>query len=213
MNYKAIIFDLGGVLFNINYQLTADAFKALGLKEFDTLYSQAAQEGLFDDFETGKSAPSEFRSRLRHWVGNQVTDDQIDSAWNAMLLGMPSIRLELLNELKKHYRLFLLSNTNEIHLKSVFRIMQEQLGVPDLSGPMEKQYYSCRVGLRKPDPEIFRLVLEENGLSPATTLFIDDSIQHIQGARLVGLNAHHLKPGEAVERLFSDPFVPGPTTY
>jgi FMN phosphatase YigB (HAD superfamily) len=211
MNYKAIIFDLGGVLFNINYQLTAEAFKALGLKEFDTLYSQAAQNGLFDDFETGKSTPPEFRFRLRHWVGNQVTDDQIDSAWDAMLLGMPFVRLELLNELKKHYRLFLLSNTNEIHLKSVFRIMKEQLGFPDLSGQMEKQYYSCRVGLRKPDPEIFRLVLEENGLSPATTLFIDDSIQHIQGARLAGLNAYHLKSGEAVERLFPDLFVLGDT--
>jgi FMN phosphatase YigB (HAD superfamily) len=202
VEYEAIIFDLGGVLLNLNYSLTSEAFKKLGLADFDTIYSQAQQEGIFDDFETGKSDPAQFRQKLRAWIGNEVSDNQIDHAWNAMLLDMPLNRIKLLQNLKKDYRIFLLSNTNEIHLQEVFRILTSSHGSPDFSGIMEKQYFSCREGLRKPDPNIFYKVLRDNNLNPERTLFIDDSIQHILGAQTTGLKTHHLLPGEDILNLF-----------
>ena len=206
MKQKAIIFDLGGVLMNLSYQKTADAFKLLGLMDFEERYSQARQSGVFDAFETGKISPPEFRANLREWLSPETTDAQIDHAWNAMLLGMPADRIELLRLLKPHYRIFLLSNTNEIHLSEVFRMMQKDHGFPDLSGIMEKEYYSCRMGLRKPDPEIFKTVLKEQNLEPGEVLFIDDSIQHIEGARSVGILSHHLKEKEDLSMLFDPKF-------
>lgn len=206
MNKKAIVFDLGGVLMNLSYQKTADAFRALGLNDFDAIYSQAKQDGIFDAFEKGQIQPAEFRMKLRAWLGPEITDEQIDHAWNAMLLGMPASKIALLQALKSRYRLFLLSNTNEIHLIAVFRMMQEHHGFPDLSGIMEKQYFSCRMGMRKPDGEIFRFVLQEQGLKASEVLFIDDSIQHIDGARSVGITAFHLKEQDGLHSLFDPQF-------
>ncbi|HXC06551.1 MAG TPA: HAD family phosphatase, partial [Bacteroidia bacterium] len=193
------IFDLGGVLFDIEYNLTAHAFRKLGINDFDRIYSQARQDGIFDDFETGHSSPSEFRTRLRQWLKPDITDEAIDSAWNAMLLGMKPDKLELLQSLQGKYKLFLLSNTNEIHLPAVFRMMQQSFGFPDLGGFMNKQYFSCRLGMRKPNAEIFNLVLQEQQLDPYTTLFIDDSIQHIEGAARLGIQTHHLVMGESLQ--------------
>jgi FMN phosphatase YigB (HAD superfamily) len=206
MNPKAIVFDLGGVLMDLSYLKTAEAFRKLGLKDFDTIYSQAKQSGLFDAFETGKISSGVFRKKLRDWLDPGIGDDQIDSAWNAMLLGMPAHKIELLQSLKEHYRIFLLSNTNEIHLTAVFDMMRTDHGFPDLSHLMEKQYYSCRVGMRKPDAGIFQYVLQEQGLKASEVLFIDDSIQHIEGARSVGMKAHHLKEGEDLNRLFDEQY-------
>jgi FMN phosphatase YigB (HAD superfamily) len=202
MNYTAIIFDLGGVLFDIDYQKTADAFRSLGLRDFDAIYSQAKQDGLFDDFETGRSTPAEFRNKLRNRLKPGISDEQLDAAWNAMLLGLRKDKIELLGKLKNKYRLFLLSNTNEIHLKAVFQMMQAEYGFPDLSAFMEKQYFSCRLGMRKPDAEIFEQVLQEQNLLPGETLFIDDSIQHIEGAQRLGILTHHLQKGQSIHRLF-----------
>jgi FMN phosphatase YigB (HAD superfamily) len=201
MNYKAIIFDLGGVLLNLSFKNTSDAFRALGLTDFDAIYSKAVQSGLFDDFETGKSSPAVFRENLRSWIKQPVSDAAIDAAWNAMLLDFPEERLALLRSLKTKHRLFLLSNTNEIHLEAVFRIF-EKAGFGNLDEVMEKQYFSCRMGLRKPDPEIFVRVLSENKLDPSDTLFIDDSIQHVLGARSTGIAALHLEEGKTILDLF-----------
>ncbi|MFI5149685.1 MAG: HAD family hydrolase [Bacteroidia bacterium] len=203
MKYAAIIFDLGGVLFDIRYQNTADAFRALGLHDFDAIYSQARQDGLFDDFETGHSSAPDFRMRLRRWIGPEVSDAAIDTAWNAMLLGMRPDKIELLLSLKGKYRLFLLSNTNEIHLQAVFRMMNAQFGFQDLAQFMDHQYFSCRIGMRKPDAGIFELVLKEQGLLPAETLFIDDSIQHVEGAKKTGIQGYHLQPGQSIQSLLN----------
>jgi len=200
--YEAIIFDLGGVLLNIDYNLTADAFKKLGVKDFDIHYSQASQSGLFDNLEKGLITPAEFRLAMRRWLHTDATDEAIDQAWNAMLLDMPGKRLELLKAVSQDYRTFLLSNTNEIHLQTVSLILQKSHGITDFSGILEKQYFSSRMGLRKPDPEIFLHVLRENNLKAENTLFIDDSIQHISGANSIGLNTRHLLPREDILELF-----------
>ncbi len=188
-NIRNIIFDLGGVLLNINYQRTINAFKELGIINFDDLFSQAKQSNLFNDFETGIIAPSEFRDQLREISGMRLIDQQIDHAWNAMLLDMPPTRVKLLEKVSKNYRTFLLSNTNAIHYPVYNAYMEDEFGCPDLTNLFEKEYLSYRTGMRKPDVEIFDLVINENLLNPDETLFIDDSPQHVHGARKAGLHA------------------------
>lgn len=186
---KNIIFDLGGVLLNLNSAATSTAFKKLGLTNFDEIYSQAQQKELFDDFETGRVSAQVFREEIRKISGKNIADEEIDMAWNAMLLDLPEQRLELLDSLWMDNRLFLLSNTNEIHIDAYTNYLLKQYNVPNLSHLFEKEYYSYKIGLRKPNPEIFEFVLKENNLIAKETLFIDDSAQHVEGASRCGIQA------------------------
>jgi len=204
LNIKNIVFDLGGVILNIDYHLTIDAFKRLGFENFDTIFTQAKQTGIFDKLDKGQITPKEFRDGVRELAGKPFTDEQIDNAWNAMLLDFPMDRLKLLEQVHGQYRTFLLSNTNQIHIDVYNQILQNTFGVKDLSHFFEKEYYSHEVHMRKPDSEIFEFILSQNGLNAEETLFIDDTEQHIVGARKTGINAYHLKlnQGETIETLF-----------
>jgi putative hydrolase of the HAD superfamily len=193
---RNIIFDLGGVIINLDMQATAKAFRALGMADFDRHFTQAKQSGLFDEFDRGKISPQEFRNGLKPFLPAGTSDEAIDKAWNAMLLDVPEYRLEALLKLKGKYRTFLLSNTNEIHVGAFSAALRQAYGFADFSGFFERWYYSCRMGKRKPDEEIFRQVLLENGLDANETLFIDDSIQHVEGARKTGIRAEWLEPGK-----------------
>lgn len=190
--YKNIIFDLGGVLLNIDYSLVTKAFLALGLTDFDKLYSKAHQTKLFDLYEKGQISSEAFRNHVKTCFSAPIDDSAIDKAWNAMLLDLPPERLLLLQQLKTKHRIFLLSNTNDIHILYVNNYLKETFGINDLSGYFEKVYLSYEVGMRKPDAEIFELVLSENNLDPDETLFIDDSIQHIEGAKKLGIHTYWL---------------------
>ncbi|MBI3519535.1 MAG: HAD-IA family hydrolase [Bacteroidetes bacterium] len=121
-----------------------------------------------------------------------------------MLLDFPLHRLQLLTSLKSKYRLFLLSNTNETHITEFERSLHLQHGYKNLEPFFEKVYYSCRMGMRKPDTEIFRFVLQQNQLNPLETLFIDDSPQHIEGALKTGIQAHFLPKDKDVQDLIRE---------
>lgn len=192
MTIHNIIFDLGGVLLNIDYQRTINAFKSLGMVDFDDFYNQAAQIKLFDHFDRGDISAEEFRDALRRISGLPLSDEQIDSAWNAMLLDFPDARIELLEGVQKNYRTFLLSNTNTIHYQVYMSYLKSRFGFADLGALFEKQYLSYEMGMRKPDREAFELIVNENDLQASETLFIDDSYQHVSGAADAGLRAVHL---------------------
>jgi putative hydrolase of the HAD superfamily len=204
-NTKNIIFDLGGVILNIDYHLTINAFKALGFVDFDSLFTQANQVGLFDMLDKGLITPQEFRDGIRRITSTSISDSQIDMAWNAMLLDFPPSRLELLRRVKQGYRTFLLSNTNAIHIEAYNKILFNTFGVNNLSVFFEREYYSHLVHMRKPDAEVFKLILNENNLRPEETLFIDDSLQHVVGARKLGIQAYHLDipAGQSIDTLFA----------
>jgi len=204
LNIKNIIFDLGGVILNIDYHLTIDAFKKLGFDDFDTLFTQARQTGVFDKLDKGLVTPDEFRNGIRELAKKNFTDEQIDNAWNAMLLDFPAHRLKLLEQIHSQYKTFLLSNTNQIHIEVYNQILFDTFGVKNLSPFFNKEYYSHIIHMRKPDAEVYELILNQNGIKAEETLFIDDTKQHIVGARKVGLNAYHLnlKEGETIEKLF-----------
>jgi glucose-1-phosphatase len=190
--YKNIIFDLGNVILNIDYMLAANAFKELGLNTFEKQFSQSQQQQLFDAYEKGHISSIEFRNELKNYCKENTTEIEIDAAWNAMLLDLPQARLDLLTRLKKTHRIFLLSNTNEIHIGFFHTYLQESFKIADLSDYFEKMYLSYKIGMRKPDAEIFEFVLRENELFAQETLFIDDSIQHIEAARKLGIEGYWL---------------------
>lgn len=200
---EAIIFDLGGVLINLDYRLTSKAFIDLGLTDFDATYSQLQQTDLFDRFETGAISSFHFINRLLDQLPQGTSGNKVVHAWNAMILDFPVERLEWLLKLKQQKRIFLLSNTNTLHMEKVRRSLESAVGHQRLEDYFECVYLSCEMGLRKPDAAIFSRVCEEQGLNPVTTVFIDDSPQHVEGAATIGLQAIHLKPGETVQSLFS----------
>jgi len=202
---RQIIFDLGGVLLNIDYAATEHAFEALGISDFKARYSQLSQDSFFDDWETGRLSRAQFFEGLRNAGCESLSEEQITGAWNAMLLDFPLRRLQLLQQLRLRYDLFLLSNTNEIHEEAFHRILMKACGYNSLGHFFDKIYFSHRVGLRKPGKEIFERILQENGLLPAQTLFIDDSPQHIETAKSLGIRTIFLEKGMTIE---DDIFLP-----
>lgn len=199
--FDAIIFDLGGVILNIDYNLTKEAFESLGIDDFDAIYSQAKQTDIFDRLETGQISPQHFINKMLDFLPAGTSPNMVVKAWNAMLLDLPQERLELLAALKEKYNTFLLSNTNEIHVDAFHAIIHQQHGLKNLEDFFDTTYYSNELGKRKPDVDTFKHLCEVHQLNPATTLFIDDSIQHIEGAKSAGLMAYHLNKGETIEAL------------
>ena len=199
-SFDAIIFDLGGVIINLDYQLTIEAFKKLGIDNFEEMYTQAKQNNLFDDFETGKISSQHFINSLLPFLPSGTSPNKVVHAWNAMILDFPKKRLELLDQLNSKYRVFLLSNTNDIHLQAVNRSLANTTD-RKLDTYFEKVYLSHEVKLRKPHKEIFELVCTEQNLNPETTIFIDDTIGHVNGANSIGLKGIHLVD-KTIEEMF-----------
>ena len=201
---NAIIFDLGGVLLDINYQLTIEAFNNLGCSDFESIYTQQKQSQLFDDFETGKVSSETFRKSLQKQMEFSISNVEFDNAWNKMLLQLPEQRIELLEKLNKKFSLFLLSNTNEIHIKAFKKIISSSIGYERFENCFKKVYFSSEIGNRKPNASCFEMVLSENKLSAAKTLFIDDSIQHVEGAYKIGIKTLLIESGEELVSIFPD---------
>lgn len=198
--FDSIIFDYGGVIINIRYEKTIAAFSKLSGLEASQFYTQNQQRSLFDDYESGRISSAEFRDGLRSLFNLDCSDQAIDDAWNALLLDIPPERIELLKTLGQHKRLFLLSNINEIHRTACDRIFDETFGVEfgGIYSLFEKVYFSYEMGDRKPHPSIFKTVIQEQQLDPSRTIFIEDTQQHIEGAKSVGLQTIHLTSGRTI---------------
>ena len=186
---KNIIFDYGNVIFEIDFQRTQDALLQLGISNSTEFFAHKSHHDLFNDFETAAITPAEFRAGIREAANNNdLTDEEIDTAWNSLLIGVPPGIHEVLLTVKQKYRTFLLSNNNETHYNYIVEYLKREFNMADNSELFERAYYSQQMFLRKPNVEIFEQVIRENNLDPAETLFIDDSPQHIEGAKLAGLN-------------------------
>lgn len=197
---RNIIFDLGGVLINIDYARTKDAFEALGFNKFEAMYSQYTADALFSDLETGKISDSDFYSVLMKQEP-YLSENDLRNAWNAMLLEFRLGSLSFLEDLRQRYNLYLLSNTNVIHRAAFKTIFREQTGFESLDNFFTRSWYSDLVGLRKPNEDIFEFVLEDADLKANETLFIDDSYNNIETAKKLGFETHLLVPGELIENL------------
>ena len=191
-----LLLDFGGVIININYQLTVEAMRQLSRAGSTIGFSQQSQSELFDLLETGQLTPAEFRAGLRRHYELDAPDEALDQAWNAMLLDVPAERLAFIAELRAQgHETALLSNTNQIHIEEINRRLQTQYGFTHgIADCLDRVFYSQQVGLRKPGPEIFAHALREMNWKAEETLFIEDSIQHIETARRLGLHTLFLTP-------------------
>ena len=201
-NIKTIIFDLGTVILNINYQNTIDAFSKLGVKNVSSFYSKKVQTNLFKQIETGNITAKKFLAELQKETNN-ASINQVSEAWNSMLLDLPGDRLALIQSLKKEYSIYLLSNTNTIHIDAFKKKIGKGKWIK-FCNLFNKMYLSHEVGLRKPNAAIFEYILREQNLKPAEVFFVDDSPEHIEGANKLGIKTHHLKNGEEIATLFPD---------
>lgn len=190
---KNLVFDLGGVIINIDMQLTYDAFSRIAGKELDETLRIFKEKAIFEKYELGMLTENEFRGYVRESLGNELSDEMIDEAWNALLLDLPAARIEFVKKLRNKYRLFLLSNTNDLHIRQVDEILCEACGHRSLHELFEKVYFSYEIGLNKPGVAIYHHVAEDQGLNPSETLLIDDTEPNIHGAREAGWHALHVK--------------------
>lgn len=202
---KNIIFDYGAVIFDIDHQRTIKAFRKLGLQNIDHIFGHLNQNRLFDRFEKGEISPAEFRTELKKGILAGIEDEQIDEAWNAMLIGVPEPNFALLMQAKAPFRTFLLSNNNEIHYRWIENYLKKVWGIENMMANFfEKDYYSHLMGMRKPDAEIFLFVLQKHNLIPEETLFVDDSPQHIATAKSLGIQTYFMEKGKCLRDFFKE---------
>ncbi|MBN2485409.1 MAG: HAD family phosphatase [Bacteroidales bacterium] len=198
---RNIIFDWGGVITNIDYQRTIDAFENLGIPNFKGYFSKQVQNNLFRKYETGSVSSDELRLSLMGAVKPGTTIGQIDDAWCAMLLDTPLENIEIVIDFASCFKIFLLSNTNEIHANMYNKHLKNDLDV-DFPSLFNKIYYSHVVGKRKPNRDIFEHVLADSDLDPSETLFIDDTEMHVNGAADTGIVALHLHDGLTLKDIY-----------
>lgn len=200
---RNIIFDLGGVLLNIDPKKTIDAFGKLGMEQLVGDKGLSYDHEIFYLMEQGKITPEEFRIGVRRLLPKEVSDDEIDTAWTAMLLDFPAIRVELLKNLRNDFKIYLFSNTNAIHVEKFHSIFRKQHEF-EVSTLFDKDFYSNEIGYRKPSPESFNKIIRLSGINPEESLFIDDSFQNVESAIASGLKGFWLEPGQKVEEIFQE---------
>lgn len=200
---RNIIFDLGGVLLNIDPKKTIDAFAEMGMEQLIGDKGLTYNHEVFYLMEQGKISPDEFRNGVRNLLPNRVSDDEIDAAWTAMLLDFPLVRAELLQKLRSQFNVYLFSNTNAIHVAKYQSNFRKQHGY-QVTSLFEIAFHSNEIGYRKPSEESFREIIRLSGIQPEESLFIDDSLQNVEGANSCGLKGHWLEPGQTVEVLFQN---------
>ncbi|MDR1864720.1 MAG: HAD family phosphatase [Bacteroidales bacterium] len=201
---RNIIFDLGNVVIRIDPDLTLQRFRELGVPDFDAMYTIMKQSAIFDSLDTGKISPQRFRDAIRRHARLPLTDRQIDEAWCAMLLDFPEEHIALLRKLRSSYKLYLLSNTNRIHMDFYLEKLRREKGSSLLPELFDRTFYSHEIGYRKPDRKSFEHVLQTEGLKPAETLFIDDLEHNVAGARRAGIQAYHFPKGSRLSLLFAE---------
>ncbi|RYD78733.1 MAG: HAD family phosphatase [Sphingobacteriales bacterium] len=195
---KAIIFDLGGVLYDIDLRRSTKAFGDLGLKNFDKLYSLKEQTAVFDNLEEGKIGRTEFLKHLRRYLPQTSQNESILDAWRALLVDFPQKNIDILQKIRATHKIYLLSNTNEIHLEAINKYLQQHRGIQDIRDLFDKAFFSFEIGLRKPGEEVFKYVLKDIGLKGDECLFVDDSEANVRGAEKAGITSIYKVKSEAL---------------
>ena len=201
---KNIIFDLGGVILDIDFGRTEKAFTELGVENFKDLFGLGHASSFFKDHEAGRISDDEFIASLIRLTEKSYDAGAVKKAYNALLISFPPERIEFLKKLRSRYRLFLLSNTNGIHFNAFQKIYNEAFNNGSFDALFEKAYYSHLTGIRKPNKQAYEYVLKESNLNPAETLFIDDALVNVEAARDVGMQAIHLTSGKTILNLGLD---------
>ena len=200
-NIKNIVFDLGGVLVDLDFKGAINGLQQAGFANVKEQLMAFNQGGIFQKFELGEMSADEFRSAIRENSTIELSDEEVDNLWNAMLLEIPREKLELLLDLRGKYMVYLLSNTNSIHWEHVCQYALNYRGFR-MKDYFEKTFLSYEMHLAKPDKAIFEKVLQDANLLPEETLFIDDSEANCKAAEEVGIHAHHYHIGDDLKEIF-----------
>ena len=201
---KNIIFDLGGVVLDIDETIVYKKLEKMGISASELANSKEFID-IMSKFDTGIYTAPSFRKKTKALLGlEKMTDQKFDSIWNAMLLDIPRERIEAIEKVKKHYKIFLMSNTNVIHYDLYVRDLQLRFGYNEFDELFNKSYFSFAEHLEKPDPRFFELILDHEGLLPEETLFIDDMAANIQAAQSLGIRTYHISREELVRNLFEN---------
>jgi glucose-1-phosphatase len=203
-NIRNIIFDFGGVILDIDPQQTINTLKNQGVKNVEVFSTPEFQEQVMNKFERGILTPELFREKVRFFLDSKMSDQHIDDAWNALLLDIPKERIAVLEQVKQNYNTFLLSNSNEIHYDVYVRDLQLRFGYREFDQLFHKAYFSFDLHLSKPNPEIFEFVMNQHKMIAEETLFIDDTLEHIEAAQKLGMRCYQLLKPERVRDLFTD---------
>lgn len=195
---KNLIFDFGGVIYDINHQLSKLAFEKLGVSNFEQLYSHEIQDQLFEEFEKGRVSETEFRTAIRRYLNLDIKDLDLDRAWCALLIGVQKEKIDLLQELSRNYQLYLLSNTTSIHYR---HFIEEVNAFGDFLSLFEGVYLSHETGMRKPDQEFYLKLINDHKLKAEECLFIDDLAVNIKAAQELGIPSYYLQ-NESILDLF-----------
>lgn len=192
---RNFIFDLGGVLIDVDKERSVNAFRRLGFSQAADWLDNYKQAGLFADLERGEISAEVFCSKIRHSVTEPLTNRQIMEAWNEMLGEIPSWKLDTLLALRNRYMVYLLSNTNPIHWDEACRKQFRYRGF-EANDFFEEIYLSYEMHLVKPSKEIFQAVINCAGIIPSETMLIDDSAENCRVAESLGMKSYCPKPGE-----------------
>ena len=192
-DYEHIIFDFGGIFVNIRYEEMLKNLSLICDREIDQdLFNQSKQNPIFSDYEMGKLSDIDFTKALASILNIKHDHAQLVEAWNSILFGIPIQRIEFLKNLKEvqNKKIYLLSNINQIHEDFMISYFKD-LKI-DFYQYFNKVYFSHHIHMRKPNQDIFQYVLGDIGIQPEEAFFIDDSIQHIETAKKIGIQAFHL---------------------
>jgi len=190
-NFKNILFDLGGVILDLNIQATLKLFYEMGFPSELMQFPHSMKTDIFFKYQTGKLDTEQFRDEIRKASGVDMTNQALDDAWNAMLVRIPKERVELLKVLSRRYNLYMLSNTSALHVL-VFEKMFLDLAGESMHQVFKKIYYSHEIGWHKPDYEAWEYVIKDAGIKPEETLFLDDDIHNIKASQELGFQAIHI---------------------
>jgi len=199
---KNIIFDLGNVIIDLDTEATKQDFNFLYGPDYEEVMADLKERNVFKKFETGSISTQTFLNELASYDDN-ITFDEIKNAWSAMLLDIPEENYKILKKTKENYKTFCLSNTNKLHIDFIYKQLKSTKGVTNLNGFFEKVYLSHEVGKRKPNEDIFQLVLDNHNLVPSETLFIDDTKKHLRGAEKLGIRTIHMDEDMRLSDLFN----------
>lgn len=203
---KNLIFDLGGVILDLSVDQTMEQFSALSGLDKQKVKDLYASTPGFEEYEKGLMNDKDFRDFVRAVFSVQSSDEEIDTCWNAMLLGLPIGKLNLLQSLKKNFSVYLLSNTNNIHINYINQKMLPGIthNGNSLDTYFHRAYYSHVMKKRKPNADIFEQVLSENSLLAHETLFLDDNLPNIEGAKQLGIQTVHVVTPDLILNYFNE---------
>lgn len=193
---KHIFFDLGNVLLDLDYPRVRRQFQELLGEDWDFEKGVMEANELFAAFQSGRMGEEAFFKELQQRAPRKVATEDLITAWNSMLDQLPWQRFVMLRRLKNTYQLFLVSNTNPTHLRHFNRLLREEtsLGLKDFESLFAKTYYSFKMGMGKPAPEVYKYIIEDSGVTPGQSLFVDDLEANVRAAEEAGMKGYLHNP-------------------